>query len=160
MFVGSKNHCTPRLDDTTKQLLDLFLSRLRVRSSELLFENPPLDLLSRPQRATSPQLRIVEPVDEVGRADQEIDVHGPVLAVLEGSKAIEDKGLIGRLVWTVLFMKEKTMSSKAVREASYRGVRDTCFSRDLTKSGARNQAVEDGLEEVASAEPVVDGEGL
>ena len=80
--------------------------------------------------------------------------------MLEGSKAIEDKGLIGRLVWTVLFMKEKTMSSKAVREAPNCGVRDACLSRDLTKSGARNKAVEDGLEEVASAEPVVDGEGL
>jgi hypothetical protein len=52
------------------------------------------------------------------------------------------------------------MSAKAVSEAPYCGVRDTCFSGDLTKSGAGNQAVEDGLEEVASAEPVVDGEGL
>jgi hypothetical protein len=54
MFVGAKNDCAPRLDDTAKQLLDLFLSRLGVRSSELLFENPPLDLLSRPHRAASP----------------------------------------------------------------------------------------------------------
>jgi hypothetical protein len=160
VFVGSKNDCTPGLDDTAKQLLDLFLSRLGVRSSELLFENPPLDLLSRPHRATAPQLRIVEPVDEVGCADQEIDVHRPVLAVFEGSKAIEDEGLIGRLVWTILLMKEKTMSAKAVRQTSYGGVRDTGLSRDLTKSGAGHQAVEDGLEEVASAEPVVDGEGL
>jgi hypothetical protein len=39
------------------------------------------------------RLSIVEPIDEVGCADQKIDVHGPVLAVLEGSKAIEDEGL-------------------------------------------------------------------
>jgi hypothetical protein len=39
-------------------------------------------------------------------------------------------------------------------------VGDACFSGNLTKSGARNQAVKDGLEEVTSAEPVVDGEGL
>jgi len=80
--------------------------------------------------------------------------------VLEGSKAIEDEGLIGRLVWTILLMKEKTMSAKAVSQTSYCGVRDTCLSRDLTKSGAGYKAVEDGLEEVTSAEPVVDGEGL
>ncbi len=35
MFVGAKDDCTPGLDDTAKQLLDLFLSRLGVRSSEL-----------------------------------------------------------------------------------------------------------------------------
>ena len=52
------------------------------------------------------------------------------------------------------------MSAEAIREASYCGVRDTCLSRDLTKSRARNKAVEDRLEEIASAEPVVDGEGL
>jgi hypothetical protein len=80
--------------------------------------------------------------------------------VLEGSETIQDEGLIGRLVWTVLFMKEKTMSSKTVREASYCGVRDACLSRDLTKSRTGNEAVEDGFEEVTSAEPVVDGEGL
>jgi hypothetical protein len=57
-------------------------------------------------------------------------------------------------------MKEKTMSPEAVGQASYSGVGDTFFSGDLTKSGARNKAVEDGLEEVATAEPVVDGEGL
>jgi hypothetical protein len=160
VFIRSKHDCTSGLDDTAKQLLDLFLSRLGVRSSELLFKNPPFDLLSRPHRATSPQLRIVEPVDEVGCADQEIDVHRPVLAVLEGSKAIQDERLIGRLVRTILLMKKKTMSPEAVREASNRGVRDICLPCDLTKSRTRNQAMKDGLEEVASSEPVVDGEGL
>ena len=160
VFVRSKHDCASRLDDTTKQLLDLFLSRSGVWSSVLLFENPPLDLLSRPHRATSSQLHIVEPVDEVGCADQEIDVHRPVLTVLEGSKTVQDQRLIGRLVWTVLLMKEKTMSSETIGEASHCGVGDTCLSGDLTKSGTRNKAVEDGLEEVTSAEPVVDGEGL
>ena len=80
--------------------------------------------------------------------------------MLEGSKTVEDEGLIGRLVWTVLLMKEKTRSSKAVSQTSYCGVRDTCFPRVLTKSVGGQKAVEDGLEEVASAGPVVDGEGL
>jgi hypothetical protein len=160
VFVGSKNDCAARWDDTTKQLLDLFLSRLGVRSSELIFENPPLELLSRLHRATSPQLRIVEPVDEVGCPDQEIDVHRPVLAVLEGSKAIQDERLVGCPIRTVFLLKEKTVSAEAIGEASYCGVRDSCLSSDLTKSRTRNQTVEDDLEEVASAKPVVDGKGL
>jgi hypothetical protein len=96
----------------------------------------------------------------VGCADEEIDVHRPVLAVLEGPKAIEDEGLSGRLRGTVFLMKEKAMSAKTIGQTSYRGVRDTRLSRDLTKSRTRNKAVEDGLEEIASSEPVVDGEGL
>jgi hypothetical protein len=160
VFVGSNNDCAARLDDTAKQLLDLFLSRLGVRSSELLFENPPLELLSRPHRATSPQLGIVEPVDEVGGPDEEIDVHRPVLTVLERSKAIEDERLIGRLCGTVFLLKEKTMSAEAIGQTSHCGVRDVRLSRNLAKSRTRNQAVEDRLEEIASSEPVVDGEGL
>ena len=160
MFVGAKNDRTPRLDDATKQLPDLFLSRLGVWSSELLFENPPLELLSRPHRATSSQLRIVEPVHEVGCADQEIDVHRPVLAVLEGSKAIQDERLIGRVLWTFGLVEEQTVSPEAIGQTSHRGVRDARLSSDLTKSRTRNKAVEDGLEEIASAKPVVDGEGL
>jgi hypothetical protein len=70
----------------------------------------------------------------VGCADQEIDVHRPVLAVLEGSKTVQDEGLIGRRVWTVLLMKEKAMSAETIGEASYCGVRDACFPGDLTKS--------------------------
>jgi hypothetical protein len=160
VFVGAKNDRATRSDDTTKQLLDLFLSRSGVGSSELLFENPPLDLLRRSHRATSPQLHIVEPVDEMRCAYQEIDVHRPVLAVLEGSETVQNQRLIGRLVWTVLLVKEKTVSAEAVGQASHRGVRDTCLPSDLTKSRTGNEAVKDGLEEVSSAKPVVDGEGL
>jgi hypothetical protein len=89
-----------------------------------------------------------------------MDVHRPILAVLEGSKAIEDQRLIGRLIGKVLLMKEKTVSAEAVGQASNRGVGDASLARDLAKSRAGNQAMEDGLEEVASAEPVVGGEGL
>jgi hypothetical protein len=160
VFVGPKDDCAARSDDTAKQLLDLFPSRLGVRSSELLFENTPLDLLSRSHRATSPQLCIVEPVDKMGCADQEVDVHRPVLAVLEGSKTVQDQRLFGRFVWTVLLMKEKAVSTHAIGQSSHCGVRDARLSSDLTKSRTRNETVEDGLEQVASAEPVVDGEGL
>jgi len=60
----------------------------------------------------------------------------------------------------MLLVEEKTVASEAIREAPHGGVGDARFSGDLTKSGARHQAVEDGIEEVASAQPVVAGKGL
>ena len=89
-----------------------------------------------------------------------VSISIPFQPKLEGSKAIEDERLVGRLFGAHLLMKEQTMSAKAVGQASYCGVRDACLSRDLTQSGARHKAVEDRLEEVAPAQPVVDGEGL
>ena len=80
--------------------------------------------------------------------------------MLEGSKAIEDERLVRGRLGTLLLVKEQTMSAEAVGQASYSGVRDTCLSRDLTQSGARNKAVKNRLEEVAPAQPVVDSEGL
>ena len=72
-----------------EQLFDLSLGCLGVRASKLFFQDLPPGLLSRSHRAAAPQLGIVEPVDEVGCADQEIDVHRPVLAVLESSETVE-----------------------------------------------------------------------
>jgi hypothetical protein len=39
-------------------------------------------------------------------------------------------------------------------------VRDAGLSGDLAEARTRNEAMEDGPEEIASAEPVVGGEGL
>jgi hypothetical protein len=52
------------------------------------------------------------------------------------------------------------MSAEPVGQAAYGGVRDACFSRNLTQTRARNQSVKNRFEEVAAAQPVVDGEGL
>jgi hypothetical protein len=160
VFIGPKNDRATRLDHTPEQLLDLFLRRLRVGPSKLFFEDSSFYLLSGPHRAASPQLRIIESINEVGWTDQEVDVHGPVLAVLEGSKAIKDKRLVGRVLGTVLLMEKKTMSTEAVRQAPYRGVGDARLSCNLAKSRTGNEAVKHGFEEVASAEPVVSGKGL
>jgi hypothetical protein len=80
--------------------------------------------------------------------------------VLEGSKAIKDEGLGGCLLGTTLLVKQKTVASEAIGQASYCCVGDTCLSSNLAKSRARNQTVEDGFEEVASSEPVVSGKRL
>jgi hypothetical protein len=70
------------------------------------------------------------------RPDQEVDVHRPVLAVLEGPKSVEDERLARRLLGAHSFMKEQAMSAQTVGQAAYGGVRDTGLSRDLTQPGA------------------------
>ena len=160
VLVRSQDDFTARSNDTSKQLLDLLLGRVRIGSSVLLFQDRSFQSLRGPHRATSPKLRIVESVDEMGRTDQEIDVHGPVLTVFESSKTVEDKGFGGCLHGAMLLMKEKAIASQAIREASNCRVRDACLSSNLSKSRAGNEAMEDGFEEVASAEPVVRGKGL
>ena len=57
-------------------------------------------------------------------------------------------------------MEEKAVSAEAVRATSYGGVGHAGLAGDLAQAGAGNEAVEDGFEEVASAEPVARGEGL
>jgi hypothetical protein len=88
MFVRSKKNGPARLDDSAEQFGDLFLGRFRVRPSKLFFEILPFKPLSGPHRATAPKFHIVESVDEMRCSDQEIDIHRPVLAVLEGAKTV------------------------------------------------------------------------
>ena len=65
MLIGPDDRCAPRRHDATEQLLHPAPRRLRVGATMLFLEPRPFAPLRRPHRATSPQLRIVEPVDEV-----------------------------------------------------------------------------------------------
>ena len=60
------------------------LDRPPVNALELRAPRP----LARPQGAAAAQLGVVEAVDVVGDADQQVQVEGPVLAVLEGPEAV------------------------------------------------------------------------
>ena len=160
MFIGSENDGGARFHHATQQFLDVSLCGVRGRPAKLLFEDLPLELLSGSHRAAAAQLRIIEPVDEVGCPDQEIDVHRPVLTVLKGSEPVENQRLVRCLFGAHLFVKEETVPPQAVGQVSDSRMRDAGLSRDLTQSGARDESVEDRLEEVAAAQPVVGGEGL
>jgi hypothetical protein len=131
MFIGAKYGLSARSNDAAKQLLDLSLGGSGVGSSVPFFKDRPLLLLRGPHRATSPKLRIVEAVDEMRGADQEIDVHGPILAVLEGSKAIQDEGLSGRVLGSHLLLEEQAVSAESVGDPSYGGVGDAGLSGNL-----------------------------
>jgi hypothetical protein len=71
--------------------------------------------------------------------------------VLEGPEPVEDERLSGGLRRSILLMEQEAMAPEAVREASDGGVGDAGLSGDLAKTGAGDEAVEDGLEEVASS---------
>ena len=75
--------------DAAEQRLDSFSGRLRIRSAKSLLESLALYGLRRPHRAAPPQLRIVEAVDEETGPHDQVDIHRPVLAVLEGPETIQ-----------------------------------------------------------------------
>jgi hypothetical protein len=88
-------------------------------------------------------------------AHQEVQVEGPVLAVLEGAKPVQHEGFAGSVSWTQSFMEEKTVSAEAFAETLDRTFGNVHLTGDLSEPGAGDQTVEEGLEELWSAEPVV-----
>jgi hypothetical protein len=57
-------------------------------------------------------------------------------------------------------VKEQTVPTQALGEALNRAVRDLHLSGDLAETGARDEALEEGFEEAALAQPVAGLEGL
>jgi hypothetical protein len=80
--------------------------------------------------------------------------------VLEGAKSVQHEGLAGRLSRTQSFMEEKTVAAEVFAETLNRRFRNVHLAGDLSEPRASQQAVEEGFEQIRSAEPVVGGEGL
>jgi len=57
-------------------------------------------------------------------------------------------------------MKEQTMPTESLGKSLNRAVGNFELPGDLAKAGAGHEAMEDGLEESAVAEPIAVGEGL
>ena len=93
MLVGPKDRGSSFRDDSGEKFDHLLLRGLGIGTTMLLFENLPFQLLCWPHRATSPKLGVVEAIDVMGRSDDQIQVHRPVLAVFEASQAVEDERL-------------------------------------------------------------------
>ena len=104
VLIGAKDDGAARWHNAAEEFFDLFPGRLWIGAPKPGLEDLPFHALRGPHRATAPKLRIVESVDEVRRTDQEIDVHGPILAVLEALKAIEDQWLDRCLLRTTLLV--------------------------------------------------------
>jgi hypothetical protein len=67
---------------------------LGMGTAEVLLEALPPAPLGGGHAARAAQLGLVEAVDEVGDADQKVQVVGPVLAEFERAEAIEDQGFL------------------------------------------------------------------
>jgi hypothetical protein len=97
----------------------------------LLLEPRTLSLLRGPHGATTAQFSFTDPVDIVRGTDQEIQIEGPVLAVFEGSEAIEDEGFRWRCSRSQTFMEEQAVSAETLGLALERAVGDAELSADL-----------------------------
>ncbi len=125
-----------------------------------VFEKHPLLLLSRPHRAAPAKLRLTHPVHKVRGADQEVQVEGPVLAVFEGSKTVENNRFIGSLLGTKLFVEEQAVAAQTLCLVLQGTVGDTELTADLTQTGSSDEAMEEGFQEIGVSEPIGGGEGL
>ena len=95
-----------------------------------------------------------------GGSDQEVEVHRPVLAVLEAAKAVEHEGFGGGSLGPQALVKEQAVSPQTLGEALHRAVGDLHLAGDLPEARARDEAFEQRLEETAVAQPVAHLERL
>lgn len=160
VLVRAKDRSTAGWHDASQQLLYSFPRGLWIRPPVLLFENRASDPLRGSHRATSAKFCVVEAVHIVRGAHQEIQVEGPVLAVLEAAESVQYERFAGRASGTQSFMEQKTMSAEVSAQALDRTVRNVHLAGDLPESGACNEAVEERVEEVRSAQPVAGRKGL
>lgn len=110
--------------------------------------------LGRPHRAAPPQLGLTEAIDVVGRANEQVQIEGPVLAVLEGPEAVENEGLGGRFAGSQPLVEEQAVSAEALGLVLDGAVVDTELAADLAQARSADQTMKEPLEEVGVPEPV------
>jgi hypothetical protein len=79
--------------------------------------------------------------------------------VFECPETVEHERLLGTVLRSQCLMEEEAVAAEALAQATNRGVRDLGLASNLAKARARDQAVEDGFEELGSPEPIADREG-
>jgi hypothetical protein len=151
--TGTRGH------DPAHELPHGLPGRLGVGPSVAGLEAGTVAALAGPHRAASTKLRLVEAIDEVGAADEDVEVEGPVVAGLGGAQAIEDQGLGGHLGAETL-VKEQAVAAETLRVALQGGVGGAELVSDLAQGRAAEEAPEEGDQEVAAAEPIGRGKGL
>jgi len=85
-----------------------------------------------PHHAAPAKLLLPHPVHKVRGADQEVQIEGPVLAVFESPKAVEDQRFVGRLLGTKLFVEEQAVAAQTFRLVLQGTVGDAELTADLT----------------------------
>jgi len=80
--------------------------------------------------------------------------------VFEGPEPVEDEGLSGRGPGPEVFVEEQTVAAEAFGLALQGAVGDTEFAADLAQTGAADEAMEEGFEELCVSQPIGGREGL
>jgi hypothetical protein len=75
-----------------------------------------------------------------------------VLRVLERLESIDDDGFVRR--WIVEFVEEQAVPSKSLRHAHDGRMGAFELTRDLSKTGAGEQSLEDAAQQLRALEPV------
>jgi hypothetical protein len=136
VLIGvDRNRRTGR-HDARHQLFDCAARGLGRGAAVLLLEPRASATLRRGERPAAAQLGIVEAVDVVGGADQEIQIEGPVLARLEASKTIEHERLAEVTTRAELLVQQQAVASESLRLALQGAGRDVELARDLAQARA------------------------
>jgi hypothetical protein len=126
----------------------------------LCFEKHPLFSLGRPHGAATTKFSLSYAVNEVRRTDEQVQVEGPILAVLEGPEPVEDQGFAGRGAGPKLFVEERAVTAEAFGLALQCAVRDTELAADLAQAGPADETMKEGFQEVGVPQPIGGREGL
>ncbi len=159
MLVRPHHRLPARRHDPAQELLHGLPGRLRGGTPEARLEAPPPGLLAGRHRAASPQGGVVEAVDVVGLADQQVQIEGPVVAGLEAAEAIEDQGLPGKARAPGL-VEEQAVAAQALELVLDGGVGDLELLSHLAQALAATGAQEERLQEIALPQPVVGAKRL
>ena len=160
VLVGGEDHRGAWRNDPPDELGDGLPRRLGVRPPVGGLERGALAPLARPQGAAAAKLGVVEAVDVVRGPDQEVQVEGPVLAVLEGPQAVEHQRLGRCALRPERLEQQQAVASQALALALHAAVGEAELAGDLAQGRAADEAMEEGAEPVRVLEPVGGGEGL
>jgi hypothetical protein len=160
VFIGENRRHAAFGHAASDEFLNTLQGGLSIGTSMGLLEQGPLSLLRGPHRATTAQFSLTHPVDEMRSPHKQVQVEGPVLAVLKSPKTVKDQGLVRARFGANLFMKEKAVAAEAFRLVLECAVGDAKLTADLAKAGAADEPMEKNFQKVGISQPVGGGEGL
>ena len=131
-----------RRHEAPQQFLDGLSRGLGVRSPVPPLKATSMLLLPGPHRAAPPQLCVVEAVDVVGLAHDEVEIERPVLARLEAPKAVQHQDRLG-LARSPLLVKQQAVTAQPIGLTLHGLMRDLELRSDLPQRGAAEQSVEE-----------------
>jgi len=147
-------------DDPGDKLLDAAPRRGRIGTAIDGLELYAPSALSARHRAHPTELGVLEPIDEVGTSNQQIEVEWPILAELEASESIEDHRLARRIPGTQRLVKEQAVTSQAFYVTLNGRMRYSDFPGDLSIPRTTQNTREHDSLELGKPQPVGRRESL